>query len=115
MVTSVPVDRNYEFPRTELAAMSDNIAKVIQDIDKLDGHRRNMMEELKIHRDITLFYHERHPELRRTGPLKCHAKDDTEDSTRQHDTPEDQDQPGQSREENPGEPETKDGETTEHT
>ena len=82
MVTSVPVDRNYEFPRTELATLSDNIAKLIQDIDKLDGHRRNMMEELKVLRDITLFYHDWHPELRGTGPLKRHAKDDTEDSTR---------------------------------
>ena len=56
MVTSVPVDMNYEFPHTELAAMSDNIAKLIQDINKLDGHLRNMMEELKVLRDITLFY-----------------------------------------------------------
>ena len=56
MVTSVPVDMTYEFPRTELAAMSKTIAKLIQDIDKLDGHRRNMMEELKVLHDITLFY-----------------------------------------------------------
>ena len=41
-----------------------------------------MMEELKVLRDITLFYHERHPELRGTGPLKRHGKDDNEDSTR---------------------------------
>ena len=33
--------------------MSDNIAKLIQDIDKLDGHGQNMMEELKVLRDIT--------------------------------------------------------------
>ena len=66
VVTSVPVDMTYEFPLTELAAMSNTIAKLIQDIDKLDGHRRNMMKELKVLRDITLFYHERHPELRRT-------------------------------------------------
>ena len=41
MVTNVQVDQNYEFPWTELAAMSDNIAWLIQDIDMLDGHRRN--------------------------------------------------------------------------
>ena len=63
MVTSVPVDQSYYFPRTELAAMSNNIAWLIQDIDKLDGHRQNMMEELKVLRDITLFYNERHPKL----------------------------------------------------
>ena len=86
MVTRVPVDMNYEFPHTELAAMSANIAKLIQDIDNLDGHRRNIMEELNVLCDITFFYHERHPELRGTGPLKHHAKEDTEGSTRQHDT-----------------------------
>ena len=48
MVNSVPVDSNYKFPRSELAAMYDNIAWLIKDIDKLDGHRRNMMEELKV-------------------------------------------------------------------
>ena len=95
--------------------MSDNIAKLIHDIDKLDGHRRNMMEELKVFRDITLFYHERHPELRGTGPLKRHAKDDNEGPTRQHDTPEVYNQTGQTKDENAGEPETKDGETPEHT
>ena len=42
--------------------MSRNIAQLIQDIDRLD--QRNMMEELKVLRDITLFYQERHPELR---------------------------------------------------
>ena len=62
MVTSIPVDASYEFPRTELTAMSRNIAQLIQDIDRLD--QRNMMEELKVLRDITLFYQERHPELR---------------------------------------------------
>ena len=63
MVTRVQVDSTYEFPRSELAAMSDNIAWLIKNIDKLDGHRRNMMEELKVLRDITMFYKERHPEL----------------------------------------------------
>ena len=86
MVTSIPVDMSYEFPRTELAAMSDNIAKLIQDIDKLDGHRRNMMEELKVLRDITLFYHERHPELRAAGSTRQPAEDINEESTRQHNT-----------------------------
>ena len=70
MVTSVPVDMTYEFPRTELAAMSNNIAKLIQDLDKLDKHRRNMMEELMVLCNITLFYHEQHPELRRTGSTR---------------------------------------------
>ena len=86
MVTSVPVDMSYEFPRTELAAMSDNIARLIQDIDKLDGHPRNMMEELKVLRDITLFYHERHPELRAAGSTKHPEEDNNEESTRQYDT-----------------------------
>ena len=102
MVISIPVDMNYEFPRTELAAMSDNITKLIQDIDKLHGHRRNMMDELTVLRNIILFYHERHPELRGTGPLKRHAKDDTQGSTRQHDTPEAPDKPGQARTDNRG-------------
>ena len=74
MVTSVPVDMTYEFPRTELAAMSNTIAKLIQDIDKLDGHWQNMMEELKVLCDIMLFYHERHPELRGTGRPNRQAK-----------------------------------------
>ena len=86
MVTSVPVDTSYKFPRTELAAMSDNLARLIQDIDKLDGHRRNMMEEVKVLRDITLFYHERHPKLRAAGSTTRPEEDDNEESTRQHDT-----------------------------
>ena len=56
MVTSVSVDASYEFPCTELTAMSSNIAQLIQDIDRLDIHQRNMIEELKVLRDITLFY-----------------------------------------------------------
>ena len=55
MVTSVPVDMSYEFPRTELAAMSDNIAKLIQDINKLDGYQQNMMEEIKVLCDCLLY------------------------------------------------------------
>ena len=69
VVTSVPVDASYEFPRTELTAMSSNIAQLIQDIDQLDGHRRNMMEELKVLRDITHFFHECHPSV--TEPRRC--------------------------------------------
>ena len=64
VVTRVPVDTSYNFPRTELAAMTTNIAGLIDDIDRLDKHRRNMMEELQVLRDVTLFYNERHPELR---------------------------------------------------
>ena len=78
-MTSVPVDASYDFPRTELMAMSSNIAQLIQDIDRLDLHRRNMMEELKVLRDITLFYNERHPELRA-------AEDQQDGSTQQHNT-----------------------------
>ena len=85
VVTSVPVDASYKFPRTELAAMSDNIAQLIQDIDQLDGHRWNMMEELKVLRDITFFYHERHPELRSAGTTAT-TEDKPAGSTRQHDT-----------------------------
>ena len=77
---------SYEFLGTELAAMSDNTAWLIQDIDKLDGHRRNMMEELKVLRDITLFYNERHPELRATGSTMRPEEDNAQGSTRQHDT-----------------------------
>ena len=80
MVTSVPVDASYHFPRTELMAMSSNIAQLIQDID-----RRNMMEELKVLRDIILFYHERHPELC-AAEAPTTAEDTPDGSTRQHDT-----------------------------
>ena len=83
MVTSVPVDATYDFPRTELAAMSSNIARLIEDIDRLDLHRRHMMEELKVLRDITLYNNERNPELR--AAEKTHTVEDEEDgSSRQH-------------------------------
>ena len=84
MVTSVPVDNTYEFPRSELAAMSDNIAWLIKDIDKLDGHRRNMMEELKVLHDITLFYNEWHPELHATVRPATEKEDKDEEPERQH-------------------------------
>ena len=64
MVTCVAVDENYDFPRSELAAMAKNISRLIVDIDRLDINRRNMMDELKVLRDVTLFYNEHHPELR---------------------------------------------------
>ena len=115
MVTNVPVDMTYEFPRTELAAMSQTIAKLIQDIDKLDGHRRNMMEELKVLRDITLFYHERHPELRGTGHPDRQARIDKKGSSRQHGTTEDLTEPGRTDETNARNIDTKDRETSEHT
>ena len=83
MVTSVPVDASYDFPRTELAAMSSNIAKLIEDINRLDLHMRNMMEELKVLRDITLYYNERHPELRATEKTPT-AEDNEDGSSRQH-------------------------------
>ena len=85
VVTSVPVDASYDFPHTELTAMSNNIAQLIEDIDRLDLHRHNMMEELKVLRDVTLFYNEQHPELRaaETSPI---AEDNQDGSSRQHDT-----------------------------
>ena len=82
-MTSVPVDASYDFLRTELTAMSNNTAQLIEDIDRLDLHRRNMMEELKVLRDVTLFYNEQHPELRaaETSPI---AEDNQDGSSRQH-------------------------------
>ena len=56
VVTRVPVDEDYNFPRSELAAMAKNIARLIDDIDRLDINRRNMMDELQVLRDVTLFY-----------------------------------------------------------
>ena len=44
------------------------------------------MEELKVLRDITLFYHERHPELRGTGSTRRPAEEMPLTSTRQQDT-----------------------------
>ena len=83
MVTCIPVDASYDFPRTELAAMSSNIARVIEDIDRLDLHRCNMMEELKVLRDVMLYYNEQLPELRTVE--KTPIAEDNEDSTsRQH-------------------------------
>ena len=64
MVTCVAVDEDYDFPHSELAAMAKNISRLIEDIDSLDINRRNMMDELKVLRDVTLFYNEQHPELR---------------------------------------------------
>ena len=81
-MTSISVDQSYDFSRTELAAMSDNIAWLIQDIDKLDGHRRNMMEELKVLHDITLFYNERHPELHATGSMQQEKRRNSYDKQR---------------------------------
>ena len=36
MVTCVAVDENYDFPRSELAAMAKNIARLLDDMDRLD-------------------------------------------------------------------------------
>ena len=63
----MPVDENYDFPRSELAAMAKNIARLIEDIDRLDINRRNMMDELQVLRDVTLFYNEAHPELHKAA------------------------------------------------
>ena len=72
-MTCVAVDENYDFPRSELAAMAKNISRLIDDIDRLDINRRNMMDEL---RDVTLFYNEAHPELR--AAAKKPATEDAE-------------------------------------
>ena len=86
--------------------MSNNIAKLIQDIDKLDGHLRNMMEELKV-----LFYHERHPELRGTGPTRRPAEDAAQGFTWQHGTTEAPDEPGPTAGDNTGGTDADTGET----
>ena len=72
------MDENYNFPRSELAAMAKNIARLIDDIDHLDINRRNMMDELQVLRDVTLFYNEAHPELR-TAVQKPPAEDQPTD------------------------------------
>ena len=78
-------DENYDFPRSEVAAMAKNIARLIEDIDRLDINRQNMMQELKVLRDVTLFYNQQHPELRaaESGPL---AEDNVEDNKAQDET-----------------------------
>ena len=63
--------------------MSGNIARLIEDIDCLDLHRRNMMEELKVLRDVTLYYNEQHPELRAAEKTPI-AEDNEDGSSRQH-------------------------------
>ena len=74
-----------------------------------------MMEEHKVLRDITLFYHERHPELCGTGRPDRQARIDDEGSTRQHDTLEDLTEPGRTDETNAVNIDTKERETSEHT
>ena len=63
--------------------MSSNIARLIEDIDRLDLHRRNMMEELKVLRDITLYCNKQHPELRAAEKTPI-AEDNEDGSSRQH-------------------------------
>ena len=53
-----------------------------------------MMEELKVLRDITLFYNERHPKLHGAGSLARPKEDSTPGSARQHDTTTPPDKPG---------------------
>ena len=74
------MDENYDFPRSELAAMAKNISRLIEDIDRLDINRKNMMDELKVLRDVTLFYNEQHPELRtaESKPVKEDTVDDAQ-------------------------------------
>ena len=83
------MDENYDFPRSELAAMAKNIARLIDDIDRLDRNRRNMMDELQV-----LFYNEAHPELRAAA-----KKPATEDAERERDS-------GNTTSERPATPET---------
>ena len=76
-MTRVPVDSSYEYPRSKLTAMLDNIAWLIKDIDKLDKYRQNMMEELKVLRNITMFYDMQHLELHsKTEPGNLEEDDD---------------------------------------
>ena len=91
--------------------MSNNIAWLIQDIDKLDGHRQNMMEELKVLRDITLFYNERHPKLHAAGSKARPKEDNTQGSARQHDTTTPPDEPEQTIGDTDGGTEVTTGET----
>ena len=79
-MTCVAVDENYDFPRSELAAMAKNISRLIEDINRLDINRRNMMDELKVLRDVTLFYNEQHPELR--AAAKKPAAEDAVDANK---------------------------------
>ena len=85
MVTKVPVDKSYNFPRTELEAMTYNIAGLIDDIDRMDNYRRHMMEELQVLRDVTLFYNERHPELR--SAVRRRAEDKRTTGSAENTTP----------------------------
>ena len=57
------------------------ISRLIDDIDRLDINRRNMMDELKVLRDVTLFYNEANPELRAAA-----KKPVTEDAERDEDS-----------------------------
>ena len=74
MVTTVPVNKDYNFPRTELEAMTYEMADMIRDIGRMDDYRRNMMDELKVLRDVTLFYNERYPEFHRLLPHRLSSR-----------------------------------------
>ena len=76
-MTQVHVDGT---PRTELTAMTDSMGKLIQDIDKLDGYRRTMMEELKHLRVITLYYNRLYPELHGRTSTGQHKRDTRADN-----------------------------------
>ena len=69
-----------------------------------------MMEELKVLRDITLFYNERHPELRVTGTTARPEENNAQGSTRQHGTKESPDEPGTTTGDNAGGTEADTGE-----
>ena len=57
--------RKLQLPEIRTGGDGKNIARLIDDIDRLDINRRNMMDELQVLRDVTLFYNEAHPELRK--------------------------------------------------
>lgn len=47
VVTQVEVTKQYQFLQAELSVLADNMAKLIQDIGKLDTYKKSMMGELK--------------------------------------------------------------------
>ena len=56
--------------------MTYEMADMIRDIGRMDDYRRSMMDELKLLRDVTLFYNERYPELRSAARNRAEDADD---------------------------------------
>ena len=59
---------------------------MIEDIGRMDYYRRNMMDELKVLWDVTLFYNERYPELR--SAVRKRAEDPSNTGRAEHTEPE---------------------------